>query len=98
MTSVIGNDYEASKSDKHMASISIRDCSLVRNGYDPPGVPSCGLGPENYENLCTVSSRSIYLYSGSTGELTAPGANLPECSIRYPGAVSPAIVGLQVSQ
>lgn len=59
MASIIGNDYETSKSDKHMASISVRDRSLVRDGYNPPSVLSCGLGPENYENLRTVSATPI---------------------------------------
>lgn len=42
-----------------MASISVRDRSLVRDGYNPPSVLSCGLGPENYENLRTVSATPI---------------------------------------
>lgn len=96
---VIGNDYEASEPDKHMASISVGDRPLVRDGYDPPSISSCGLGPENYENLGTVSTSPIHRpNSGSTGGLTAPGINLLECSIRYPSAVSPAIVGLHDSQ
>ena len=56
MAGVISNDNEASKSDKNMASISVRNRSLIRDGYDPPGISPCGLGPENDENLRTVST------------------------------------------
>lgn len=99
MAGVIGNDYEASESDKYMASISVRNRSLVRDGYDSPGISPCGLGPKNYENLRTVSTTLIHrLYLGSTGKLTAPGANLCEGSIRYPSVVSSAVIGLQDNQ